>query len=115
MATAVADVDGHPLLRQAPIKRRSNADQTGRPRSPHRLLDARDKPRFGFDGLLVPSGEKAPTLQRILELRDAGCGAYKTMTPLNAEGTANPRTRDVWRLGTMQSVLRTLERTDVRV
>ena len=73
------------------------------------------KPRFGFayvDGLLVPNDEEIPILQRILELRDAGCGAYKIMTTLNAEGTVNPRTRDVWRLGTMQSILRTVERDE---
>ena len=71
------------------------------------------KPRFGFaymDGLLTPNDQETPILNRILELRDAGCGAYKIMTTLNAEGTINPRTGDVWRLGTLQSIVRTLAR-----
>jgi len=71
------------------------------------------KPRFGFayvGGLLVLNDKETPILRRILELRDAGCGAYKIMGALNREGIANPRTGDEWRLGTVQSIVRTLAR-----
>ena len=54
----------------------------------------------------TPRAPRAPRRQG----RDAGRGAYKIMTTLNAEGICNPRTGDVWRLGTLQSILRTADR-----
>ena len=47
---------------------------------------------------------------RIRDLHDGGAGAYRVMGALNADGIPNPRTGDEWRLGTMQSVVRTLDR-----
>jgi len=71
------------------------------------------KPPFGYrhdGGRVVPDDDERPILERIRELRREGAGAYKIMGVLNREGVVNPRTADVWRLGTVQSILRTMAR-----
>ena len=73
-------------------------------------------PPFGFgfvDGELVPEPTEQATLDRIVELREDGHGARRIARVLNDAGQANPRTGRPWNRGTLQSILKTIERRSV--
>ncbi len=66
--------------------------------------------RHGDDGDLLPVPVEATILARIMALREQGKGARKIATTLNGEGRVNPRTRKPWTHGTLQHVIRRIER-----
>lgn len=72
------------------------------------------RPPFGYrhgpGGHLVPVPAEADIIARMMALREAGAGARRIARALNDEGRPNPRTRDPWTHGTVQHVIRRLER-----
>jgi hypothetical protein len=51
-------------------------------------------------------------LDRMVELNDAGNGAWRIANTLNAEGTGNPRTGRPWNYGTVAHIIRTYRRRE---
>ena len=49
-------------------------------------------------------------LDRMVQLNDAGNGAWRIAKALNAQGTGNPRTGRPWNYGTVAQILKTYRR-----